>query len=91
MEGLARVAAAGRLSDESLRSETGCRSKPGCRTGDMYSGERTTRADHLIFSRLGYFIRPGKHDMTATERKAWMDFADIHLRASDTDGSTEKK
>jgi hypothetical protein len=33
----------------------------------------------LVSSRLGYFIRPGKHDMTETEWEAWMDFCDIHL------------
>lgn len=33
----------------------------------------------LVDSRLGYFIRPGKHDMTVTEWQAWMDFSDKHL------------
>lgn len=33
----------------------------------------------LIDSRLGYFIRPGKHDMTETEWKVWMDFCDRYL------------
>ncbi len=33
----------------------------------------------LIDSRLGYFIRPGKHDMTETEWKVWMDFCDRQL------------
>ncbi len=36
--------------------------------------------NHLMSSRLGYFIRPGRHDMTVTEWEAWMDFCDKHLR-----------
>jgi hypothetical protein len=35
--------------------------------------------NQLVNSRLGYFIRPGKHDMTAVEWTAWLDFADKHL------------
>ena len=37
--------------------------------------------NNLIDSRLGYFVRPGKHDMTVTEWKAWLDFCDRHLSA----------
>lgn len=33
----------------------------------------------LIDSKLGYFIRPGKHDMTETEWRVWMAFCDKHL------------
>lgn len=33
----------------------------------------------LIDSRLGYFIRPGRHDMTETEWQVWMNFCDRHL------------
>jgi len=33
----------------------------------------------LIDSTLGYFIRPGRHDMTDVEWRAWLDFADKHL------------
>ena len=33
----------------------------------------------LLTSRLGYFIRPGKHSMTAVDWKAFLDFADHHL------------
>ena len=32
----------------------------------------------LVSSRLGYFIRPGKHSMTETEWEVWMDYCDIH-------------
>jgi hypothetical protein len=35
--------------------------------------------NHLIDSRLGYFIRPGRHSMTNTEWEAWIDFCDKHL------------
>ena len=41
---------------------------------DVFPGE-----NRLVDSRLGYFIRPGKHDMTETEWKVWMDFCDRHL------------
>ena len=33
----------------------------------------------LIDSRLGYFIRPGRHSMTVADWNAWLDFCDIHL------------
>ena len=35
----------------------------------------------LVRSRLGYYIRPGKHSMTADDWRVFMDFADVHLRA----------
>lgn len=35
----------------------------------------------LIQSRLGYFIRPGRHSMNAEDWKAFLDFADRHLTA----------
>ena len=34
----------------------------------------------LIDSRLGYFIRPGKHSMTPADWKAYLDFADKWLK-----------
>ena len=33
----------------------------------------------LIASRLGYFIRPGKHSMTREDWKVFLDYADRHL------------
>jgi hypothetical protein len=34
----------------------------------------------LVNSRLGYFIRPGKHSMTREDWSAFLDFADRHLK-----------
>jgi len=36
-------------------------------------------AGQLVTSRLGYYIRPGKHSMTAIDWAAFLDYADIHL------------
>jgi hypothetical protein len=35
--------------------------------------------NRLVNTRLGYFIRPGKHDMSAVEWSQWLDFADKQL------------
>ncbi len=35
--------------------------------------------DSLVKSTIGYRIRPGKHDVTADDWNAYMDFADHHL------------
>ena len=34
----------------------------------------------LVDSRLGYFIRPGKHSMTTEDWRAFLDFADPQLK-----------
>ena len=36
----------------------------------------------LVKSRLGYFIRPGKHSMTVGDWNLFMDFADVQLKKS---------
>ncbi|MFO0936041.1 MAG: acetylxylan esterase [Gemmataceae bacterium] len=36
--------------------------------------------DKLIKSRLGYFIRPGKHAMTIADWNAFLDYADVWLK-----------
>jgi hypothetical protein len=37
-------------------------------------------ANKLIDSRLGYYIRPGKHSMTKDDWKAFLDFADKNMK-----------
>ena len=34
----------------------------------------------LVATKLGYYIRPGKHSMTKDDWKVFLDFADAHLR-----------
>lgn len=36
--------------------------------------------NRLVASRLGYYIRPGKHSMTRGDWKIFLDFADEHLK-----------
>lgn len=36
----------------------------------------------LVRSRLGYYIRPGKHSMTSGDWRIFMEFADHHLKGS---------
>lgn len=43
------------------------------------------REGHLLKSRLGYFIRPGKHSMTPTDWKAILDYADRRLKRRSPD------
>ena len=34
----------------------------------------------LIASKLGYYIRPGKHSMTKSDWKVFLDYADEHFK-----------
>jgi hypothetical protein len=35
--------------------------------------------NQLVSSKLGYYIRPGKHSMTADDWRVFMEFADKHI------------
>jgi hypothetical protein len=43
------------------------------------AAQRMPEPGRLIDSPLGYYIRPGKHSMTAADWKVFLDFADKHL------------
>ncbi len=43
--------------------------------------ERMPETGHLVASRLGYYIRPGRHSMTKGDWKIFLDFADKNLPA----------
>jgi hypothetical protein len=43
------------------------------------AGDKEPPENELIASRLGYFIRPGKHSMTRADWQVFLDFADKHL------------
>lgn len=48
--------------------------------GDGLGAPVAPEVGKLLNSRLGYFIRPGKHSMTAEDWNAWLDYADKWLR-----------
>ncbi len=48
--------------------------------GDGIGAQTMPAVGHLLASRLGYFIRPGTHAMTAADWKVWLDYADQWLR-----------
>ncbi|MHA3775505.1 alpha/beta hydrolase family protein [Verrucomicrobiota bacterium sgz303538] len=48
--------------------------------GDGLSASQMPELGKLIDSRLGYFIRPGKHSMNKTDWDAWLDYADKWLK-----------
>jgi hypothetical protein len=49
---------------------------------DGLEAKRMPRPGKLVNSRLGYYIRPGKHSMTRDDWKVFLDFADKHLGKS---------
>ena len=44
------------------------------------SAEKMPPENQLVKSRLGYFIRPGKHSMTVPDWNVFLDFADVWLK-----------
>jgi hypothetical protein len=48
--------------------------------GDGLGAQQPPEVGKLFSSRLGYFIRAGKHSMNATDWAAWLDYADHWLR-----------
>lgn len=42
--------------------------------------EKMPEVSQLLKTRLGYFIRPGKHSMSAVDWAAWLDYADQWLK-----------
>jgi hypothetical protein len=48
--------------------------------GDGLEATEAPETGKLLDSRLGYYIRPGKHSMTAEDWKVWLDYADKWLR-----------
>jgi hypothetical protein len=47
---------------------------------DGMESSRTPEVGKLMNSRLGYFIRPGKHSMTPEDWKVFLDFADKNMK-----------
>jgi hypothetical protein len=43
------------------------------------AAQQTPAVGELMDSTLGYYIRPGKHSMTAADWKVFLDFADRRL------------
>jgi hypothetical protein len=48
--------------------------------GDGAGAEKMPEVGRLLDSRLGYFIREGKHSMTTPDWKVWLDYADKWLK-----------
>jgi hypothetical protein len=44
------------------------------------TADRMPEHNRLLASRLGYWIRPGRHSMTPADWRTYMDFADVWLR-----------
>ena len=52
--------------------------------GDGLGTEKMPEVGTLLDSRLGYYIRPGKHSMTGDDWKVWLDYADKWLKPGRT-------
>lgn len=48
--------------------------------GDGLGATEMPEVGRLLDSRLGYYLRPGKHSMTREDWKVWLDYADKWLR-----------
>ncbi|MEI9895364.1 MAG: acetylxylan esterase [Chthoniobacter sp.] len=48
--------------------------------GDGLGAEQAPAVSQLLPSRLGYYIRPGKHSMTREDWAVWLDYADRWMR-----------
>ena len=48
--------------------------------GDGLGAAAMPEVGKLLDSRLGYYIRPGKHSMTGDDWKVWLDYADKWLK-----------
>jgi hypothetical protein len=48
--------------------------------GDGLGSGEIPEPSHLLPSRLGYFLRPGKHEMNEPDWMAWLDYADQWLK-----------
>jgi hypothetical protein len=46
---------------------------------DGLDAKQMPEVNHLVDSRLGYYIRPGKHSMTKSDWKVFLDFADKQM------------
>jgi hypothetical protein len=49
--------------------------------GDGVGASEMPKVGELLPSRLGYYIRSGKHSMTSADWKVWLDYADQWLKA----------
>ena len=52
--------------------------------GEGLGAEKMPEVGTLLASRLGYYIRPGKHSMTGEDWKVWLDYADKWLKPGRT-------
>ena len=49
-------------------------------SGDGVGAEKMPEVGQLLDSRLGYYIRTGRHSMTGDDWKVWLDYADKWLK-----------